>query len=220
MIGVDKLKQFVSSASSAISSLKRGVASLCEGLDELALEESALFTQLAPRDAVEENLAAQVAALGRRWTQDHGMELIREGSGRIERNHGHARSGDYIVPPRPLDEILGGAVSLDMLAALCPTVLLEGLRRVVQQTAYEPGPAMAPRLARLAAIEADRETLQRRHAALVDEAKTAGVTLEHLPEERVARFQKVQRREAWERDGRANETYYKHNPGTRPPEPA
>jgi hypothetical protein len=217
---VDTIKQLLGGASAAIQNLRRAEGSIRERLDELARGEAALLSQPAPPGAVEENLAAQVAELGRRWTQVHGMELIREGSGRIEHNSGHARSADVIVPPRPLDEILGGGVSLDMLAALCPTALLEGLRRVVQQTAYQPGPAMAPRLARLAAIENERATLQHRHAELVDEAKTAGVVLEHLPEERAARFQKVQRREAWERDGIANKDYYKRVPSARPPEPA
>jgi hypothetical protein len=154
------------------------------------------------------------------WTAAHGMDVVRGASGGLERGAGpaHDRPAGRVVAPH-LEDVLPGVVTFDMMCALVPDVLIDGLRRVVQRTTYQPGPAMATRLERLAAIEEERATLQRRHAELVDEAAAAGVQLAHLPEEVGARLNKQRRRAAWEADVRMNRDYYSRNPSARPPEP-
>jgi hypothetical protein len=211
---LDGLKQLLGGASSAIANLKRAEHGMRQQLDEFAREQGALFTApLAPAD-VTKNLKGLIADLGQRWTASHGMDVVHGASGGLDRS---SSGPAQIVAPHL---VLPDTVTVDMMAALCPDALLDGLQHVVQGAVYQPGPPLAKRIERLGEIERERETLLERHANLVDEAAAAGVILEHLGEETAARFQKAQRREAWERDGRANETYYRKNPSARPPEPA
>jgi len=215
---LDALKQLLGGATAAIANLKRSGAGIRERLDELAREEIALLSDPAPLDALGANLEEYVARCRRQWIAANGLTVVHGASGRVARSLGAADQRPAVVPPQ-LEDVLPGVVTLDLLAGLFPSLLLEGLRQAVKDTEYTPGPAMATRVARLAAIEKERETLQRRHAALVDEAEAAGVHLQHLPEEVGRRTQAAQARERWELDQRANAGYYRRNPGARPPEP-
>jgi hypothetical protein len=177
-----------------------------------------LLTSPAPPAVVEQNLQQLIADHGRRWAPPPGMDLVRAASGRIQRSPGpaHERPADRVVEPNLADVFPG----IDpLLCAMFPERVFEVLRRIVQETIYQPGPAMATRPARLAEIEKERETLREQHAALVDEAEAAGVHLEHLQEEKFARFHKSQRRRMWESDLNLNRDYYERVPSARPPEP-
>jgi hypothetical protein len=96
----------------------------------------------------------------------------------------------------------------------------DGLARIVRATKYEAGPPLGDRLARLAALEAERAAVQLEHADLVDRAEAAGATMPHLPEEQARRVRAAQAHAAWVTDGEVNADDYRRNPSARPPEPA
>jgi hypothetical protein len=217
---IESIKQLLGGATNAIANLKKAEAGIRERLGSLDQEEGRLLSLPAPLADVEASLKALVADLGRPWSAANGLAVIRAASGRIERAMGLAdqRPPDTLQPGR-LADVLAGPLTLDALAAIAPDVAVKGLVAIVKATPYEAGPPMPDRLTRLAAIEEERQALQARHAELVDEASEADLPMEHLPEERGRRWRAAQRREAWERDQRANADYYRRNPSARPPEP-
>jgi len=218
---LDNLKELITGTSAAISSLKRADGGLRAALDELAREEGELLSRPSPPAAVEQNLAKLIADLGQRWRDAHGLAIVLAGSGSVRRDMGPAsrRQPDQLVAPT-LAPVFAAPVTVELLSALAPEMVLAGLRRVVEGTRYEAGPALPDRLARLAAIERERGLLEQQHADLVDEAEAAGVHLEHTEAEAGRRAQKAAARKRWEDDVAQNSVYYQHHPEARPPEPA
>jgi hypothetical protein len=216
---LESLKRVIGGASDAIGQVKGALDGILAQLAALDAEQGLLLTRPASADEVKANLARLVADMGRRWREKHAMELIQAVGGRIEQRPG----GRVALVPPTLADPFGHAepFTLDFAAAcgVFPDQLLEGLHRVVTETAFAPGPPMAGRIERLSAIERERETLRREHARLVDAANAAGVPLEHLPEERAARLGRVEAHKRWEADGAANRNFYRNNPSARPPEP-
>jgi hypothetical protein len=221
MTVLENLKNLLGGASAAIANLRRAELGIRERLGALDREEVALLSLAAPPAELEGNLRALVSDLGRRWTEAHAGDLVRDGSGRVERSLGpvERRSPDVLAPGR-LPAVFDGPVSVAMLAGVCPDLLVAGLIGLAQSVRHESGPPLAERLARLADIQAERERLETEHAQLVDEADRAGLTLQHLQGETARRLAGAARREAGERDGVANRDLYRRNPSARPPEPA
>jgi hypothetical protein len=185
-------------------------------LDELERDDVMLLSSDEAPEVVERNYKTWIEAGGRRWLEAHGKDVVRAGSSHVERSPDPAPA--RVVGPRP-DDAVTGLVDWDMLCAIFPDLVLAGLRRIVAQTPYAPGPAAATRPARLAQNADERATLARRHAELVERLLKRGHQAEHLPEEVHARYEWNHRHQMWEADVRMNREYYERKPKARPAEP-
>lgn len=218
---LETLKNLMSGAGSAIKHLSAAEANLRARLAELDQEEHRLLSQLAPAGEVNANLERLVGAHAHRWISQHGPALIHAASGRVERAIGpvHQRPADALRPAQ-LPDVCMEPLTFEALAALCPDVLIAGLKAIVAATPYQAGPPMQTRVAALEQIEAQRQTLAHQHAALCDEAAGLGLPMQHLPETTAARAERRRRREAWELDRRVNADLYRRFPDRAPPEPS
>jgi hypothetical protein len=218
---LDRIKQILGTAIEDVKHVGKAESALREALAALERDEQALLGRPAPPDEVVATLAVLVTDLGQKWRAEHGAAVVAAASGHIARAGGpvEQRAADTLRAGALADVLSAGPLSLAALAGLVPDLVIRGLTEVVRGTDYAPGAPMADRLARLGALQKERDTLEREHASLVDRAAASGISIPLLPVEHARRIALARRRESWELDTRMNRAFYERNPNAKPAEP-
>ncbi len=219
---LDTLKSLVTTAKAATEKIQEAMGKLVAKREALLREEQELFSRPAPRAELAGNIRRLVEETRQRWIAANGLELVQRLSGRIDRAMGppDARRPDQVVSPSLPMYLQGGYLTFDILAALVPTMLIDGLAAAVDAVDYEAGLAMGSRLSRLMEITADLGRLEHEQTELVDATRESGIASLQLPPEVAAARQRAgEKHAAWERDIAINRKIYERHPEMRPPEP-
>jgi hypothetical protein len=180
----DTLRDFaarMSAAKGAVQMLHETDRALRDEHAAALAERSRIAHALPPLAEIRTRLAAEVDRLGREWRRSHASDLAAVARPEEISLAAGARFANAI-----------GAVDLGFLCALLGDSLKASLAVVVNGAAGETGPALADRPGLIADLDKRIADLEREHAALCDEARAAGITLELLDVERGRRHRAEQ----------------------------
>jgi hypothetical protein len=210
---VSKFIDRISGAKDAVARLHEADRQLREQIDREERDKQRLIAQPAPREEVFRTLELQVDAHGAGYRHPYARQLVTDASGAVLVGMDGTVEG---VRSPSLGELPARPLSFAALCALCPEAVKQGLRAMVASVNYEAGPPMAERAALIEKINARIGDVAREHEELVDEARTVGIHLEHLPIVKGQRARAAALAERQARDVRDNAVYYQRHPDKRP----
>jgi hypothetical protein len=160
-------------------------------------ERGRLLSARPPKADVIAVADARVDAIGTAWSAAHGMSLVTALAGSVDVAPDGAVRGILTG-----DLALAGPLDAPTLIALAPDVVKAGLRKLIEATPDAGGPSMRERPQLIADVDVRIADVEAQHSALVDQARTLGITLDLLESVRGRRVMEAQRAEFRDRTAR------------------